>query len=437
MASISNSLKKTRQSLRAIDLLSGAGLLNQAQLEQVAMLVEQTAQPIERILVGFKFVSPELMEAANKLHKMNSESILPAKTAMKALTLIKNSGLSIAEALAALGCCSADAKQESPLGLFLMEANIISLTTYEQALSRSKQELCSFGSYLVMKSLISYKILNAALHAICLVLQGKLSRSKAISVLRYAYDSGASLWDALTADGFNPDVIASCQLSLGELLTQAGLISEMDRTALVEFSISDNVMLGELLLRQGLTENQVLNAALTLQKLAKAGAISSADACQILKAVNFNGADLRTQLECRYIKGDGYLTREAIQLLSEAALVNEHQVAEATMVAHRYSIDVLRGLVMSGALNGQLMETARALALRVRLGGISHQQAVFALLYCDRVRCSTDDGLEAARAEEIPQAEVKVSEKQEAGQFLSKLGNIVQNCFKRKPLVES
>ena len=44
--------------------------------------------------------------------------------------------------------------------------------------------------------------------------------------------------EALSDAGFTRYFIDDCRLSLGELLAQSGLVSELERVALVEFSIA-------------------------------------------------------------------------------------------------------------------------------------------------------------------------------------------------------
>lgn len=394
MGSITSSLQKKRQTLRVSDLLRGASVISQAQFNKAVEISQQTRQTFERVLVDFRFVSHDVMEAAVKLQLLNAESMLPTATAIKALSLVHQSNISVKEALAYIGWGSNKELQANDLGVLLLEAAVINQRTYENALRTSQEQCCSFGSFLVIRSIISYNILNASLQTLALVGQGKMNKSKAIALVKYVYETGMSVWEALSQAGISADTIASCQLSLGELLTQAGLVTELDRTALVEFSISENKMLGELVVNQGLASSQVLQGALVLQKLAKMGAISRSEACQVLKQIS-QGADLRTELSSRYGKAEKYLTQEAVELLLAGNFVQQAQIEKATNQADYYGLDLVRGLVLSGAIDGRQMLLVRDIALRVRLNVLPRDMAFVLLNYCDRARCTVDAGLAA------------------------------------------
>ena len=84
-------------------------------------------------------------------------------------------------------------------------------------------------------------------------------------------------------------------------------------------------------MNQGLASQSTLDSALVLQRLARTGAISQLEACQMLQAIKSIGADLRSALVSCYGHGEDGASAEAAELLHGAGVVscvNMEQAAE-------------------------------------------------------------------------------------------------------------
>lgn len=424
-------IKTRKQVAKLGDLLIGADILSETQLQHALQVANQTLQPVGRVLVDLKYLEQSDIDGAATLQVMLLENQLPVATAVRALGRAHRSKVTLDEALQAIGWVPLQVKEESEIGLFLVDASIITRAIYEDILQKSAQEKCQFGTYLVIKKLLSYNLLNSCLQAMVLVSQEKLSRLEAVAVARHVFVSGTSFWQALTEAGLDERTVSGGKLSLGEILTQSGFITEVDRVALVERSLAEQKLLGELLVDAGLISRQVLESALILQGMAKSGAIAGKEASDLLKETGKSGCDLKMQLEKRYAVQEKDMAERAVQLLTDARLVGPNDLQLGGAKALAYSVDILRGLVIAGCLERHVFDAAKDLVGLIDRGEVSREQAILLFNYCDRGRLSLADARDAMSGK----SKIAIPEDSSSSDTTSKANRITlsQNRAKLKP----
>src|SRR5262249_13710313 len=124
--------------------------------------------------------------------------------------------------------------------------------------------------------------------ALALLKQRTITREAAIHGVRFAVVKRLSLEQALSMEGrYTPK--GAQKVKLGELFGIAGVITEMDKLSCVETGLAQNEMVGQIFLKAGLINEELLSAGLYLQNMIKRGLVTVDEAAEILRSAHNMG----------------------------------------------------------------------------------------------------------------------------------------------------
>ena len=138
------------------------------------------------------------------------------------------------------------------------------------------------GRVLVVRRVVPEAHAYAALTAQVLIREGRITAEQAIEGLKLAYRDHTTIEEALSNMGALA-LTRSDPIRLGELLISAGLVSEIDLLSAVEKGMATEMPIGQLLLKQGLLPQQILDRALTLQFMVNNRSMSPSEAVNHLQ----------------------------------------------------------------------------------------------------------------------------------------------------------
>src|SRR6516164_332889 len=258
------------KSIKLGELLIKAGLLKSNLLKKMVQMANETSVPIGKMLIMSKTISEDVLRCAIQAQEMIRDRSLQEESAVEALRLAADEGISFDSALDRLHS-GRSAQALSPntsltgaprlhtsttrLGELLVSAELISKEDLEDALRTRDETGLPLGRILVLTRLLSEELLAAALTAQVLMRDTKINKEQAIEGLRAVRKKRVSLEVALADQGvFKPAVRQS--IKLGDLLVLAELITENDLMTALELSLVRQLPVGRLFLQSGLISPQ-------------------------------------------------------------------------------------------------------------------------------------------------------------------------------------
>lgn len=178
---------------------------------------------------------------------------------------------------------------------------------------------------------------------------------------------------------------------IGDLLTQAELVSIGDLTDAVRVSQKTGLPVGRVLVSNGMVSEPELQAGLKAQSLLRENLVVASQALQALKMVRSNNVDLDQALKFLGWRMEHYeFTNRLGQLLVDAGAVSKDQVDEALEICFNSGLPVGRVLVLRGVLTEFIAYSALTAQVLIRDGKIARDQAIGAL----RLTCMHGDSIE-------------------------------------------
>ncbi|HMP53489.1 MAG TPA: hypothetical protein PKD05_18215, partial [Candidatus Melainabacteria bacterium] len=169
------------------------------------------------------------------------------------------------------------------LGDLLTQAGLLEAKSLREAMMIAKQQGLPVGRVLIMAQFISEPNLQAAVQAQSLIKDGLTEADLAIEALKRCASESVTLDQALADLGWT-GTSTTLSNKLGELIIEAGILTEDSlKEGLVQADQS-GFPLGRVLVSMGLMSEQLLASALNAQILVRDGKISREQAIQGLKS---------------------------------------------------------------------------------------------------------------------------------------------------------
>ncbi len=141
---------------------------------------------------------------------------------------------------------------------------------------QSHENNLPLGRCLVLSRAVPSNILSSALTAQVLLRDGKITRPQAINGLRAASRKQQTLETSLQESGaYNAPQQA---IRVGDLLTQAGVLTEGDKVSAIEIGLVKRLPVGQVLLMNGSISERLLQETLKLQEMVANGQLSGSQA---------------------------------------------------------------------------------------------------------------------------------------------------------------
>jgi signal transduction histidine kinase len=264
------------------DLLVRAELIKPAQLAEALPIAKRTGLPVGRILIESGNVDERTLRATVLAQSLIRDGLLHAELAVKALRLLADTpDLNLEAALKRLDWRSEYYQTTNKLGNILLDAECIDRNQLAVALEVCFASGLPLGRVLVLRKIVPEVVAYAALSAQVLLREGKIPRNEAIAAVKLAASMKISIQEWLEHGGMLPATEARV-IRLGELLSLAGIVSELDLLSAVERGLLEERPIGQILIRAGLIDDKILQIGLELQARVNKRELGSFQAASML-----------------------------------------------------------------------------------------------------------------------------------------------------------
>jgi signal transduction histidine kinase len=263
------------------DLLIGAGLIDLAQLSKCLLASKANGLPLGQVLVTAGVVSDHVVRSTLTAQALIRDGLLHFKLAIAALGQVGSEGVTLHEALHARNWTEAYYISTNRLGRLLLEAGCL---TNEQLADAT--EIC-FASglpllrVLVLRKAISELTAYQALNAQQMIDSNHWNKHQAILAVQQTLVMPNSIQGWLS---HHRELLETrgTTIRLGELLSISGIVGELDLLSAVELSWSQKTLAGQIMIRENMLSQPLLEQALALQQEVNRGQISPAEASEKL-----------------------------------------------------------------------------------------------------------------------------------------------------------
>jgi len=277
------------------DLLRAAQIISLNDMTHAIQVSTTAGLPVGRVLVMLGLVKDELVSAALEAQSQVRERLISKELAVQALKVCAARRLNFSEAVGWLGHSDQAEETTNKLGSILIGAGLIKTEAIREALKTSQHLNLPLGRILVLRGLISQRVLEVALNTQVLLRDGRICKEDAYAALKKSAASPAELENAQAV--LNSAVKTHRHtIRLGELLVLATVLSDSDLLTALEFAMDTGTMLGEALVNLNFVDQDVIFAALQLQQLITNRGVSGRQAAAVLRQVKEEGLSVAKAL---------------------------------------------------------------------------------------------------------------------------------------------
>ncbi len=378
---MSQMLKRSMTSSRLGDLLVQAGILTQAQLADAARSAKNKRIQIGQALVMNGLISPRDLQSVLEAQSMLRDKSVESAEALRCLKIAYKLGASFKDILSEY--VSPKRSQTSKLGELLVESGLVSYEVLAKAVEQSYSTGLPLGRMLVLHETISNDLLTLALDLQVRVRDEMMTRQEALTAIRTAAGL-APIAPGATIETVKPEKEAPRKkgLRLGELMVMAGVLTETDVMNALEWGLVNHQTIGKVLISQNLVSQELLDAALAIQKMADQENFEPTKASECLTRIHASGISLDEALaEMRAEKTAQDTTVTYEKLLMLARVISEDELETAFDLSTKSATVIGKFLVLTGHMDvTTLQSTLRCYQLFSR-GLLSQDDAVVTLDY--------------------------------------------------------
>ncbi len=384
------------------ELLVKASIISQKQLDDCVRQSGMKRLHLGQMLMMSGYISPRDLQAATDAQDMLRANVIDIEMAIKCLKISFKSGLKFPDVVdnqQAIDQEKADS-QVWTLGHLLSEAEVATQQQLDAAYQRSNSTNIPTGRILILNGVINDYLLTTALDLLIKARDEVCTRDEAIEAMRVA--AGLAPASPLTQNLLLPT--ATRRPRLGQLMYMAGIMSETDVTNAVEFGLTFNIMIGQVMVEQGYVSTQLVEAALELQNYIEAGQVDAERAGEVLEKVYHNGgdiSDLITSLQpiLRMTGGEERprLTFEKLLVLSR--VVSQDQIHEAFDICRQTPEALAKILCLTGFIEGHVHDAVLRCHELLDQGRLTQDDALVALDYCFNKHPEARPGFDEALSE--------------------------------------
>lgn len=248
------------------ELLLAAGIINTMQLDLALAQSEHSGLPLGRVLVNFSLVSEQLLASALSAQLLVRDKKISREQAIQGLAAAKDRAVPLEETLSDIGTLRLPSKPSVRLGQLLLLAGLVEESKLMQAVELGLVKEKPLGKMLLSLDVVSEAVLAKALEAQALVATG-IDLDQAANILTTAVNKDITITHATSllmgAQKVNRAEPAAPQLPLYKFLQLSGLITKTDIEHAVRISTEDPELMGRMLMKAGLLEEYVVDAAIS------------------------------------------------------------------------------------------------------------------------------------------------------------------------------
>jgi len=364
------------------ELLVSANVVKADVLLEALQVARKSSTPLGRVLMTIGELTERDLETAIEVQALLRDNVISAEFGVRALNLAVKSCLPLDEAFRVLGW-KAPTKElmvGNELGELLLEAGVVGRPALDSALKQSRENKLPLGRCLVLTRSVSSTLLASALTAQVLLRDGKITRDQALNGLKAAAKKQQSLESSLEEVGVfkaNP-----ANVRVGELLTDAGLVTEGDKISAVEIGLIEQKPIGQVLLQSGMITNQQLQDSLRLQEKVSAGNLTGAQASDVLRQATARRIPIDIVLSERNTRDDEIArANEVIEILNTAGLISTEDYARSESVSKATNVSLGEVMLNNGTIGRPLLRNAVQACDLLKTKMLKLEQAAAALRY--------------------------------------------------------
>lgn len=376
-------------------LLQTLGIVSPDALEAAISIANETSISVDRALIMSGHLSGRQLQWTVQLHTLLRENVISLQKAARVADLMSSKGMTIQRALNCVD--SSDAlrvleKNATRIGDLLTAAELISEEELEDALMKADYFGIPLGRYLSISNLITAQLLESITNVQRYVRQGRMQKADAVVAIKRSARRQHELRKNGSAD--DAHIVPLHSVRLGELLTLAGVVTELQLETAVETGLRNNSPVGEILVSFGYVTQLVLDSALTLQALVAQGGLALIEAVYALIDVHHHGLTLAIALKRNQKFNSKRRSLSFEQFMESVELISATQVEEAIETARRSPSFVTKALVASGVVAESAAQVALLCHFYVRERMLTTEEAMLLFKLCHRTGLSVEDGIQ-------------------------------------------
>lgn len=417
------------------ELLVAANVVPQEVLMEALKIAKTSQTPLGRVLLTIGVLSESDVEIAIYVQSLIRSNLISSEFGVKVINVAVKGRVPLDEAFRRLGWTPPDDIEQKTgilgeLGELLVQAGLIDRSVLEQAIWQAQENSLPLGRCLVLNRAISSGLLQSALTAQVLIRDGKISEEQAIAGLKNAAKKQQSLEQSLVDVGaFRQPAKES--VKLGDLLTQAGLVTEGDKISAIEIGLNENQKIGEVLVQTGMIAPGVVDESLRLQEMVSSGEISGLQAADILRQANSRKVSIDVVIGERHSrKEDIEKVNAVLELLLQSGALAGDNFNRAQSLGRQLNVSIAEIILTKEMVEKRLIAAAHQGQSLVKDGIINSAQCILAMKMCVKTGQEFHEVLKDLPSESAPVASEGGSDKgQEKGNGW--LGNLWSKVNKK------
>lgn len=375
--------------------MTKAGLLKPEDLREGMLIAKQQSLPVGRVLIMAEFISEPNLQAAVQAQSMLKDGLIDIDTALEALKESAQSQITLDEALNRKGWKDKTSNVSNKLGELLIESEFITKEQLDGGLSQSQMSGFPLGRVLVVMGFMSEQLLSSALNAQILIRDNKIFREQAIQGLKACRERQISIEQSLKDAGLQL-LMGGDTIRLGELLVMANLLIQEDLMQAIELGLTESKPIGQVLVENKLLTQEMLEAGLAVQRLVAEGKVKRSQSGDVLALVNKEGLTIEQAIQ--KLEPPKVAPVQALplyQFLQLAGLITAKDIEEALKQGSRNTELMGKMLLLTGAIDQNLLSASMRLNDLVTQGVLKPEQAILAMGLCQNRSCSVEQAFKS------------------------------------------
>lgn len=386
--------RRTGGPKRIGELLVAANVIKPEVLLESLQVAKKSSTPLGRVLMSIGELTERDVESAIEIQSLIREGVISPEFGIRALNVAVKACINLDEAFKRLGWKppQREVMAGTELGELLMGAGAVDPRSLDEAMRQSRENNLPLGRCLVLSRAIPATLLTSALTAQVLLRDGKITKEQAMMGLRAAARKQQSLEASLQESGAYSAPQQS--IRMGDLLTQAGIVTEGDKMSAIEIGLVKKIPVGQVLLQSGTISNQVLQESLKLQDMVANGQIMGSQAAEVLKSAHQRGVTIEEVLADRSSKEDEIQrANEVLDLLRDSGVISKEDMAKSEQLAGQLHLSLGEVLLTTGVLDKKMLQAAVQGKSLIEDGILNTQQVNACLHYAHKTNVDFSDAL--------------------------------------------
>ncbi len=364
-----------------------ANVIRQEVLLEALKVSKNSQTPLGRVLMSIGELSERDLEAAITVQQLIRQGAITNEFGIKAINVCVKAKIPLDTAFERLGWTPPEVIGEhnaGELGELLVASGLLERTILEQAIWQSKENNLPLGRCLVLNRALTSTLLQSALTAQVLIRDGKITLDQAILSLKNVSKKQQSLEQSLFDTGaFRP--VGRENIKFGDLLTQAGIVTEGDKISAIEIGLAENQKIGEVLVQSGMIPANVVDESLRLQEMVNEGKMSGLQAADILRQAHARGVTIESVMEERTSRQDEVeKVNMVLELLMQSGVLTGDDFNRAQNLGRQLNVSIAEVILTKEMVNKKLITAAIQGHGLVAEGMLQQHQCATAIKMCAR-----------------------------------------------------